>query len=99
MEQSFEFLMQMLAPDTIFIPKTLLRRRDIGEDAKLLFSEILTEHRFGNISELRKAIEEISNDYIIAYARNCSPKKLKADLNKINKDLEKILLLSAEEGA
>lgn len=99
MEQSFEFLMQMLAPDTIFIPKTLLKRRDIGEDAKLLFSEILTEHRFGTVSVLREAIEEISDDYIEAYARNCSPKKLKADLDKINEDLDKILLLSAEEGA
>lgn len=99
MEKSFEFLMQMLAPDTIFIPKTLLKRRDIGEDAKLLFSEIFTEHRFGTLVELRKALDDISDEYIEAYARNGSPAKLKSDLEKINVDLEKILLLSTEEGA
>lgn len=101
MEQSFEFLMQMLAPDTLFIPKTLLKRRDISEAAKLLFSEIFTEHRFGTVLELREVIEEFSDDYIKAYAevKNCSAKKLKADLDKINEDLDKILLLSVEEGA
>lgn len=99
MEKSFEFLMEMLAPDTIFIPKALLKRRDIGEDAKLLFSEIFTEHRFGTLVELRKALDDISDEYIKAYARNGSPAKLKSDLEKINVDLEKILFLSTEEGA
>ena len=98
MEKSFEFLMQMLAPDTICIPKELVKRRDIGEDAKLLFSEIFTEHRFGTIAELRETIDNIPDEYIEAYARNGSPKKLKSDMIKINVDLERILLLSTEEG-
>lgn len=99
MEKSFEFLLEMLAPDNVFIPKTLVARRDIGEDAKLLFSEIYTENRFGTLDELKKAISNISDDFFETYARNGSPKKLKSDMSKIYNNLEDILLLSSEEGA
>lgn len=99
MEKSFEFLLQMLSPDNVFIPKTLLARKDIGDDAKLLFSEIFTENRFGTIEELKSALKDIPDDLIEAYAQKNSPKKLKSDLSKIYDSLEEILLISVEEGA
>lgn len=99
MEKSFEFLLEMLSPDNVFIPKTLLARRDIGDDAKLLFSEIFTENRFGTLDELKEALKDINDETIEAYANKKSPKKLKSDLAKIYDSLEEILLISTEEGA
>lgn len=99
MEKSFEFLLEMLSPDNVFIPKALLARRDIGEDAILLFSEIFTENRFGTLDELKEALKSISDETIEAYANKNSPKKLKSDLAKIYDSLEDILLKSVKEGA
>lgn len=99
MEKSFEFLLEMLSPDNVFIPKVLLARRDIGEDAILLFSEIFTENRFGTIDELREALKNISDETIEAYANKNSPKKLKSDLSKIYESLEDIILSTVEKGA
>ena len=99
MEKSFEFLLEMLSPDNVFIPKALLARRDIGEDAILLFSEIFTENRFGTLDELKEALKSVSDETIEAYSNKNSPKKLKSDLAKIYDSLEDILLKSVKEGA
>ncbi len=93
MEKSFEFLLEMLAPDNVFIPKTLVARSDIGEDAKMLFADIYTENRFGTLDELKTALNDISDETIEAYAIHGTVKKLKADLSKIYESLEEILLL------
>ncbi len=81
-------------PDNVFIPKTLVSRSDIGEDAKMLFADIYTENRFGTLDELKAALNDVSDDTIEAYALNGSAEKLKSDWSMIYDELEQILLLS-----
>lgn len=101
MEKDFEFMLELLKPDSIFIPKKLAARQDICDEAKLIFSEVFTEQRFGTIEKLRAAMDNISistvDNYADIYGRHSS-KRIKDDLNKIYNGLEDMLMISAKEG-
>lgn len=102
MEKDFEFVLELLRPDNIFIPKKLAARQDICDEAKLIFSEVYTEQRFGTIENLRAAMDNIPNSTIDSYADTYgkhSSKRIKDDLNKIYASLEDILMMSTKEGA
>lgn len=101
MEKNFEFMLELLKPDNLFIPKKLAARQDICDEAKLIFSEVFTEQRFGTIVELKTAMDNISISMVDSYADTYgkhSSKRIKDDLNKIYNGLEDMLMFSAKEG-
>ena len=102
MDKDFEFLLELLKPDNVFIPKNLVALRDICDEAKLIFSEVFTGQRFGTIDDLRLAMENISNSTYESYADTYgkhSPKRIKDDLDKIYGSLDDLLMVSKKEDA
>lgn len=102
MEKDFEFMLELLKPDSIFIPKKLAARQDICDEAKLIFSEVYTKQRFGTIENLKAAMDNIPISAVDSYAATYgkhSSKRIKDDLNKIYNGLEDMLMISAKEGA
>lgn len=102
MEGNFGFLLELLQPDSLFIPKKLAARSDICDEAKLIFSEVYTEQRFGTIESLKSAMDNISPSTIEGYADTYgthSCKQIRNDLNKIYINLEELLMMSTQANA
>lgn len=98
MEKDFEFLLQLMQPDTLFVPKSLIEWTDISDEAKLIFSEIFTDNRFGTIEDVKSEIDNVPDSLIAAYAKlseksgkKRTTSKIKADLIKIRDNLEALL--------
>ena len=102
MDKEFEFLLELLKSDSVFIPKKLVARRDICDEAKLIFSEVFTEQRFGTIDDLKLAMESIPKSTYESYADTYgkhTPKRIKDDFNKIYSSLDDLLTVSKKEDA
>lgn len=98
MEKDFEFLLRLMQPDTLFVPKSLIKCTDISDEAILIFSEIFTENRFGTIDDIKAEINNVPDKLIEAYAENSKKRgknrtssKIKTDLRKISDNLELLL--------
>lgn len=99
MEGSFGFLLELLQPDSLFIPKKLAARQDICDEAKLIFSEVYTEQRFGTIESLKSAMDNIAPSTIEGYAdtyKTHSCEQIAKDLTKIYTNLEELLMLQTD---
>lgn len=100
MTPRFKQLLEILSPDNVFIPKALLARHDICDEAKLLFAEILTDNRFLSIDGLKSEMNNVPNEIfnlISAQSKKHSAKQIKSDFLKIYTDLDTILLVSETE--
>lgn len=62
MTPRFKQLLELLSPGNVFLPKSLLARHDICDEAKLLFAEILTDNRFLSIDELKTELNNVPDD-------------------------------------
>ena len=83
--------------DSLLVPKKLVAQDDICDEAKLIFSDICTEQRFGTIESLKSAMKNIDFSIIEKYATaygTHSCKEIEIDLDKIYTNLEGLLMAS-----
>lgn len=94
---SIESLISLIQQDSLFVPKKLAARDDICDEAKLIFSDVYTEQRFGTIESLKSAMKNIAPSTIEKYANAYgahSCKQIEIDLDKIYTNLEGLLMVS-----
>lgn len=94
MDKDFEFLLKLMEPDTVFIPKGVLKLR-VSDEAIFIFADIVTDNRFGTIGDVKSDIDNVPDSLIAAYAeysekmgKKRTASKIKADLRKIRDNLE-----------
>ena len=94
---SIKSLASLIQQDSLFVPKKLIARDDICDEAKLIFSDIYTEHLFGTIESLKSAMKNIDLSTIEKYANaygTHSCEQIEIDLDKIYTNLEGLLMVS-----
>lgn len=79
----FDEIGMITAPDMVFIPKRLVSRTNICDEAKMIFSDVLTENRLHTPDEVKRAIYDVSDEYIKGYSevyKKHSAARIKRDL-------------------
>lgn len=89
--------LELLNPDTLFMPKGVAARRDISENSKFMCSIILTKHRFDSVDNTKNALRNCSDEDIRLELGNINTSKIKSDLKKIANDFEDIMLWNAAD--
>ncbi len=86
--RDFEQFLSFLAPDTLFLPKSVTSRRDISDEAKFMCSIIITKYRFESIEFVKTILENCTDDDIRMELGNVNVSKIKTELKKVAADLE-----------
>ncbi|MCM1060631.1 MAG: hypothetical protein NC452_10070 [Eubacterium sp.] len=89
--------LELLNPDTLFIPKGVVARRDISENSKFMCSIILTKHRFDSVKNTKEALRSCGDEDIRSELGDVNTAKIKADLRKIANDFESVMLLNGSD--
>lgn len=86
--RDFEQFLSFLAPDTLFLPKSITSRRDISDEAKFMCSIIITKYRFEAVGFVKSKLENCTDDDIRMELGNVNVSKIKAELKKVAAGLE-----------
>lgn len=86
--RDFEQFLGFLAPDTLFLPKSITSRRDISDEAKFMCSIIITKYRFETVGFVKSILENCTDDDIRMELGNVNVSRIKAELKKVAAGLE-----------